>query len=328
VVTAISNTQRYQSRYALYEQFEKYIADSGAILYTVEASFGDRPHVITKPDNPRHIRVHSHDLQEIWQKECLLNIGISRLPPSAKYIAWIDADVAFARPDWVDETIHQLQHYHFVQLFSHAIDLDPSHEPYNSGKGEVQSGFVAGYQDWVHEGQPADMVPGYGRKDVVQEGYQSSMTSYYLHPGFAHAARKEALSSVGGLMDFSGLGSSDHLMAWGLVGRMHEVLKPNLHPVYREWCLRWQELAERHIRRNIGYVPGTLLHMWHGPKEARRYNDRWDILTTYAFNPATDLKRDHQGLYQLEHDGSLRSTLLREHMRNYFAGRKEDAQYL
>ena len=40
VVTPIVNPSRYQSRYRLYHGFAKYIADAGAILYTVEAAYG------------------------------------------------------------------------------------------------------------------------------------------------------------------------------------------------------------------------------------------------------------------------------------------------
>ena len=78
VVTAISNPCRYASRYRLYRAFEKHMADSGAILTTVECAFRDRPFEITEPDNRFHIQVRTND--DLWHKENLLNLGISRLP--------------------------------------------------------------------------------------------------------------------------------------------------------------------------------------------------------------------------------------------------------
>ena len=35
----------------------------------------------------------------------------------------------FARPDWVQETLHQLQIYKVVQMWSHSIDYGPEHQP-------------------------------------------------------------------------------------------------------------------------------------------------------------------------------------------------------
>ena len=147
VVTPIANPSRYRSRYTLYRDFEKYIGDAGAILHTVEAAYGDRDFVVTDAANPRHIQVRTH--HEVWHKENLINIGVSRLPADWKYVAWIDADVQFARPDIVTETIHQLQHFSVVQMFAHATDLGPKHEPLKSFEG-----FVA---QWVRN---TPSVPG------------------------------------------------------------------------------------------------------------------------------------------------------------------------
>ena len=52
--------------------------------------------------------------------------------------------------------------------------------------------------------------------------------------------------------------------------------------------------------------------------------ERWKILKDFQFNPRTDLKRDHQGLWQLEDDHTLRFVGLRDAIRNYFRMRNED----
>ena len=48
---------------------------------------------------------------------------IKHWPLDWKYGATIDADFHFTRHDWALETVHQLQHYDFVQLFSSYADL-------------------------------------------------------------------------------------------------------------------------------------------------------------------------------------------------------------
>jgi len=137
VIAVVSNPVRYHSRYRLYRAFEKHVADAGAILLTVEMAFGGRPFEVTQAGNPLHVQLRSDF--ELWHKENLINIGISRLPVEAQYIAWIDADVTFARPDWAQETIQQLQHYAVVQMFSQSTDLGPNHEPFENAIGWIES---------------------------------------------------------------------------------------------------------------------------------------------------------------------------------------------
>jgi hypothetical protein len=78
----------------------------------------------------------------------------------------------------------------------------------------------------------------------------------------------------------------------------------------------------------MGYVPGLIVHGWHGKKASRKYWDRCKILTDTQFDPTTDVARDWQGIYQLVDDGSPRSILLRDSIRSYFRSRNEDGTEL
>lgn len=296
VVTCISNPVRYQSRYDLYHRFAEQMRRDGAILYTTEMAFGDRPHEVTQADNPRHIQLRS--THELWHKEQMLNIAISRLPSDAKYVAWIDADVMFHRHDWIEETIHQLQHYKFVQLFSHATDLSPMFQPM-----KTHTSFV---HDWYH-GTPKD-----------EHGYMKPG-----HPGYAWAGTMEALHACGGLLDHAILGSADRHMADAFLGRVHKGYHKNIHKNYKKLCEQWQKRAMHHVNGNIGYVSGTISHYWHGSKQNRHYNDRWKILVEHQFDPLTDIWRDTQGLWQLTHE----KPGLRDAIRKYFRSRAEDCIY-
>lgn len=313
VVTAISNPQRYYSRYKLYQAFEKMVADAGAILWTVELALRDRHHEITHFDNPHHIQLRSPS--ELWHKENLLNVGISRLPADWEYVAWIDADVQFARPDWVVETIHQLQHFRVVQMWSHAQDVSPSHD---LGNGRVLSGphqsFLCSYVQQVpFPKYLADGNPG----GSGSSGYGAGRE---WHSGYAWAARRSAISELGGLGDIAALGSADHHMAAALIGKVDRTIHGMMQPSYKSYWKRWQERAEKHIKRNVGYVPGLLLHYWHGPKVNRRYVDRWKILVEEKYDHEKDLKYDPQGVLQLT-DHNIR---LRDRIQNYFRVREED----
>lgn len=302
VVTAVFNSARYRTRWKLYQDFERHCADKGAILYLVEIAFGERAFAITDANNPRHIQLRSSS--EIWLKENALNLAVQRLPLSFKYLAWIDADIAFARKDWADEAIHLLQHYSVIQMWSHAIELNPAHEP------------LAHWQSlmWCHtHGEPTDPVPG-------GYYYGAGKGQIYAHSGYAWAMRREAWDALGGLIDTCILGSADWHMGHALLDQAEKTLMRKFTAGYKAPVLEWQARAHRSIRKNVGVMPGLIQHYWHGPKEFRRYKTRNQILVEDQFDPMLDLKRDWQGLYQL----TGRSTKLRDDVRRYFHERNED----
>jgi hypothetical protein len=309
VITMVSNPVRYRSRYVLYKSFAEVMKQAGAKLITIELAFGERPFEITERDNPMHIQLRT--VEELWHKENALNIAINYLmqfDPSAKYVAWVDADVLPMRPtrEWLEETFHALQHYQVVQMFDTAIDLDHT----NTMIGRPMKGFMAQY---VQSGYTKPTKGGF---------WEDYYDKAHGHPGFAWAANIDALSSVGGLIDFAILGAGDRHMALGLIGCMDQSLEMRGN-AYVQKLLEWQSRADRWIKRDVGFVPGSIFHFWHGPKVSRGYTNRWKILVDNKFNPDTDIKADAQGLLQLE-TWDDRQIMLRDQIRSYFRSRNED----
>lgn len=297
VVTVISNPIRFKSRYALYNNFKKQVSCAGATLWTVEIAFGDRPFEVTEASNPFHLQLRS--FEELWHKENMLNLVIQRLPLDWEYVAWIDADISFNRPDWVVETVHQLQHYQVIQMFSKAVDLDPHYNIMKSHNGFMWSFFQNGHK----------APKGYGYR------------KYGLwHPGFAWAARKEAIDQLGGLIDFGILGAGDRHMATALIGSVEDSVPDNIGKFYMNELRVWQGRAAE-LRKDVGYMDGTISHFWHGKKKDRRYTERWKILIDNDFDPDFDIKRDWQGLFQLAGN----KPMLRDQIRAYFRARNEDS---
>jgi hypothetical protein len=294
VVTAVANPIRWASRVRLFHDFAAHMVDSGVHLSVIECAFGDRPFALAEDPAYRHIGVRAQTL--VWTKENLLNLAIARLPQEWKYAAWIDADVRFRRPDWARETVHALQQYDIVQPWSDCYDLGPNDEHLDAHRS-----FCRNY----HERQP--LSPKYGGR--------------FGHPGYAWAATRQALEHVGGLIETAALGAGDHHMALALAGHAEISLPGCESAAYREPILRWQARARQHIAGNIGYVPGTIEHAWHGPKKSRRYIERWDILARHRFDPVEDLKRNVWGVLELAGN----KPELRHDMDMYFRARNEDA---
>lgn len=303
VVCVVSNPVRYARRYELFREFERHMLAFDVNLVVVELAFADRQFEVTHACNPNHVQVRGYS--ELWHKENLINIGLEHLPKTWRYAAWVDADIQFASPYWVTETLNALQHYKVVQMFDTAIDLGPDGQALSMTKG-----FVASYLAGIPRPYRPSQLGGY----------------YYggggvWHSGYCWATRRSAIDALGRLIDWAILGAADHHMALALIGRADDTLPPGLHPNYREHLMAWQDRAERFIERDIGFVPGTILHGWHGKKRDRRYGSRWRILVENQYDPTRDVKYDWRGVLQL---GGFKPRL-RDAIRGYFRSRHEDS---
>lgn len=317
VITTLFNSVRFRSRWKLTEDFLRMIEGTHkARLVLVEVAFNERPWVFAQAGNPYHLRLRTS--HEIWHKESAINLGARLLPPEATYIAWVDADTHFARYDWADETIQQLQHFPIVQMWSEMHDLNAHHELIGS------NGSFGNY--WVRNG----VVPP-GRAQYPY--YYPGRRGYPGAPGLAWATWRQVWNGMGGLLDTCILGAGDWYMAHALTGQVERVIRSEYHPRYAAGMREWQRRAattqwagpdgnhERTIMGHVGVVPGLALHYFHGPKSRRFYATRDQVLVSHQFNPDTDLKRDIQGLYQLS-DGKPG---LRRDCARYFSSRDEDA---
>lgn len=314
VVTVIYNAVRYRTRWKLYQDFAKRMAEAGAVLITVEAAFGRRDFAVTDASNPYHVQVRVST--ELWLKENLINRGVARLSelhPDWPKVAWVDADVSFIRDDIADETRHVLEHYPIVQMWSQAQDIAPDHTPIN-----LQYSFAWCYINGMEPSKPQkvfrDYPPYYAAKIPGRPGY-------YWHPGYAWACTREAWDALGGLIDVSVVGNADNQMAYAIVGHLEYALPPGLTPGYVSGLTEWQRRAETYLHHDLGLVEGLVSHHWHGKKQDRQYQSRWQVLIEAGFDPALDLKRDRQLVWQL----TDRSEILRDGLRRVARARNEDS---
>ena len=294
VISVISNPARYKSRPRLMQEFLAHQATTGVTQWVIEATFGERPAEIIDPSNPHHIQVRCDN--EIWIKEAMINRAAHHLPNDWKYMMWLDADVEFVRDDFAMETMQALQHYSTVQPWSHAVDMGPKKETL-----ENHTGFA--YQ-YVTNNKP--YTPGYGA---------------FWHPGYAWAWRREAFDAVGGMIDGAICGAGDHHMALALIGKANLSYPYTVTENYKHMVDQWQSRAETHLKRNLGFVPGTILHSFHGPKAKRFYQTRWSIITDNKYDPYVDIVRDSQGMPRLTGN----KPKLRDDLRQYMAAREEDS---
>ncbi len=299
VICPVFNPVRYRTRWKLVKDFAHRVKQTDAKLVLVEIAFGERAHALQDIEHDLYIPLRTYD--ELWIKENAINVAFSRLPHDWKYAAWIDGDITFTRDDWHNEALHQLQHYPVIQMFSESVDLCPNYEILGKFKS---------YAYCFKNGIPR-LIPG---TELEYGG------GGYWHPGYAWAIRREAYNQLGGLIDHAILGGADLFMANALCEQVFNA-PASLGETGVRWVNQWRTRATKYIRRNVGYMDGLILHHFHGKKVNRRYRDRGTILVDAHFDPEMDLKRDSQGLYQLNPE----NIALRDGIRSYFRGRSEDS---
>lgn len=276
VLCMIQNSLGWKARKRNYDIFKRQMNRPNVKLYTAEIAFGNAQYEVTPPnfiETPDPQYLHLRTDCELWNKEGAINLLIQRLPEDAEYIAWMDADVVFTRPDWAEETVRLLQQYDVIQMFSHTQDLGSSFQP----SGPILKSY---YYRYVEEGRNADKM----HKEWIT--------------GLAWASKKSVLSKIGMLPDWCVFSSCDRHIAAGFLGIMGKSFREILTDAYMKKCLLWGDRAYSVIKGNVSYMPGLLLHYWHGDRKKRGYVDRWNVMADHNFDPDVDIVKDWQGLYR------------------------------
>jgi hypothetical protein len=359
VIVPVFNPWRWKSRWKHTVRALKHFHDSGAVIVLVEIAFNRREFVfqdlgldglaaecgIIADGRFKHRWIGLRSKEELWLKEAAINAGVTHLPHDWQQVAWLDSDVQFARPNWVGECIQKLQHYAFLQMFSHARDLGPNYEmladdhPHANGRGFIDA-FQSGALDKLVKarvdaanrtpsGKSTSRPPGVeckckGHCECVCEPDYGYGYPPRVFPGLAWAARREAWDAVGGLLDIAIWGGGDWHMAHALIEKTEGMMRNDLHRDYKKQVMQWYYRCHTHIRQNVGVMEGTILHNWHGRKTDRGYNAKHHILAQCGFDPLRHLKRDSQGLWQLHDDRSTAFVKIRDMMRQVARERNED----
>ena len=155
---------------------------------------------------------------------------------------------------------------------------------------------------------------------------RQSIYSSHGHTGFAWAARRELFETCG-LYEACLTGSADHLMAHAFAGGM--VHSPCLKDVvgeqtpYANHFWRWAAQARDLVDARIGYVPGTVLHLWHGDLANRRYGVMNRELLRMQYDPDRHLQVGEGGLIEWSDEAP---PAMRDWASQNFRHRREDGE--
>lgn len=309
VIVPYSNPANYVCRAKLTDNFIRYL-ESQQIQYVLACVWYDgslhTPVTLARNGISRvaygQFVCHVSGVDVLWHKENIINIVEGKLGEHIKYLAWVDSDLMFLDHKWPEKTIEALQRYKVVQLFSHCIELGP-------------------------EGEVIDKHTGFGyslAKDIpIPEDDRHRPEGSVWHPGFGWAMRRDTFQALGGLLDTCIVGGGDYMMAWGMLSGECKLPIGGLPEAYVATTNNWAYKAYQYIiDYDIGYVPQTIIHQWHGKKRNRQYKERYQILKDCHFNPAVDLVKDENGLYRFA--GHITEGI-KQDIVAYFKSRDEDS---
>ena len=298
-VTSFFNPAGYRRRLLNYRRFR---AALQVPLAAVELSFDGRWE-LEEHDADMLVRVTDGDV--MWQKERLLNVLVTQLPPACEYVAWIDADVLFHEPDWPRRAIDTLASVPLAQLFSAVRLLD-----HNATVAPV--------------GFPSAAAIAQGGRTPFRTKIRYGRTPFRpkIKTGLAWAARRELLECHG-YYDGCVIGGGDVALLGGAYG-VPEVVDQwwRMSPAQRDHYSRWAARFHEDVRGRVGVVPGEIHHLWHGDLKDRRYHLRQFDLGPHQFDPERDIRPGADGAWRWDSDKPALHTLLRD----YFQNRREDGR--
>jgi hypothetical protein len=293
VVSCHFNPCHYRSRERNLFTYIDSMRRQGVPLFFAELSFNHGDFAV--PSNDYVHRFRGDDV--MWHKERLLNLVISRLPAQYTKVAWIDADAIFPDDRWYGWASGLLDAFDLIQLFDRLDQRD------NDGQSIRELSGLAAY---VAGGGPLPFK------------FDTSRT----WPGLGWAAKRELLTAHG-LLDRLILGGADTYMSlaafnWGDTwsGWHIHLLTPRLRQLWTAWATPFFS----DVQGRVGYVPTTAIQLGHGASSNRRYVDRMDVLTTYDYDPDTDIAPGADGVWQW----SSSKAALHSEVLAYFGNRRED----
>ena len=309
VICVISNPCNYKRRIELAKIFITHMEKNKDVrLYVVECIYpglGQTEYQITEAGNPNHLQLTAQAV--LWTKENMVNLAVQKLlPKDFKAFAFIDADLHFNNPSWAEETLKALNGgCDILQPFENGYNLNKANKIDKGSDMLYSTCFL-----WIK----------YCMNDYSSVDF-SLINKQLWHPGWCWAMTREAYIKMRGLYDFAILGGGDTILVKSIMNTNYmntELLFRRCSPGFRKSLIDYQQ---RCLGLRVGYTKGAVHHYYHGSVVNRKYNERWNIIIYYQYNPYLFLVKNECGMYRASNYFPLK--MINEIIK-YFKERNED----
>jgi hypothetical protein len=228
-------------------------------LFTAECIIGETPQLIRNPT------LLTRSNSSLFYKEQLFNMLEKKVPSKYTKLIFMDSDIIFSIPNWVDEISKKLKSYCAVQPFSKGLYLDASETVFFE-------------------------CVSYTKK------IESAGRPFEGHPGFCWALNRKFLNEMGGFFDKAVIGSGDSAIA-SVFNRFSYNFKSSfIHTEYLQWRLK-----ARLAIRSLTYLDIDVYHLYHGDIANRQYATRHtlpELLKIKTWEDAVSV--NEYGMYEIK----------------------------
>lgn len=266
IIVSFFNVNDYElpKRY-LQETLEHALSTGREVIFTQAVLPGQKP-----LPWPKGVIAFAYEVPSyFFYKENLWNLGAEKA--SGDSLIFIDADVIYQNPDWVENVEEALKTCDVLQPFTKAVWLDEF--------GRLERDRIP-CADHLVSGENINLSTG--------------------HPGFGWAITKEAFNKIGGWYDIAANGSGDVCFVFSLASQhQYELIMQHFTRQDRVVLTPSYQRYRKHVSSlglKVGTVPKCVVqHKWHGTIRNRRYKRR-DLCIPRIDNYEYNLKRRTDGM--------------------------------
>ena len=263
---------------------EKLLQEAKIPTFTIECVIGNQQPLLNNPT----IQVKSNTC--LFYKENLYNILVPKIPEQYTKLVFLDADILFSDPEWIDKISNELNRYDVVQPFETSV-------------------WLSLYYGVILKKNKSSV---YGLKHGVTN--QTELLNNY-HPGFSFAMTRNYYNKIDGFFDKCVFGSGDSIFCNTFFPT--EIYFTTVNLIDSEYK-KWSENV-RKIPCNVTYLPFTVYHLYHGTLEKRQYASRYEFLKQYDNKSFDDIFYKNEFEVYETKDNNLKKI-----MYDYFVSRQED----
>lgn len=274
----------------------KCLKDAGIPYFVAECVFeGRRPQL---PDADLHVKSSSF----MFYKEQLLNLLEKRVPEQYTKLVFLDADILFDAPDWINQISVKLNVVDVLQPFQEACWLTPDNTRIRNKKYSYGYAIVNKLA-----GRPGEL--------------------HAYHPGFAWAMRRSVFRSLGGFYPRSIVGNGDMMFTLNFFAdAVPEGFRKdfNIADCLIEGWTAYHENFKR-VAPSIGFLALKALHLFHGLTEQRQYKTRYKDVGDYLKGEWDDIVVvNADGLTEFRGAAEGKAAEASAAVHDYFKRRNED----
>lgn len=261
---------------------------------------GDSPlfHFINRKKQYHNTKCIAYKIpQKIWVKENLINLTVKKhLPEDWQYFCWLDGDIIFDDPNWVEKTIKLLRTNDIIQMFSlcmNQLNLDTKH-------------YTSHYSFLKYLSIKIDLIKSLCAK----------------HTGYGWGMNRNFYKKIGGLWEFHIIGGGDTVIAQCVSQEINKGLglfKPAINMYSSELLAECFEYQSKFKNCKYSYLDVNIYHLYHGDLGKRKYMERHNILQRRKYRSSL-LKYNKDGIIYLEHEK------LKNEIERYFNNREANIE--